>query len=68
MIVISFVFPFRAFSRISEGNANDQDQDFQRQPALAQEEKAEADGPLWGPEMSLLLYFQSSLPSLISRI
>ena len=41
--------PQQGNSRVSEGNVNDQDQDFQRQLALAQEEKAEADGPLWSP-------------------
>jgi hypothetical protein len=34
--------PQQGNSRVSEGNVNDQDQDFQRQLALAQEEKAEA--------------------------
>ena len=33
--------PQQRNSRISEGNVNDQDQDFQRQLALVQEEKAE---------------------------
>ena len=33
--------PQQGNSRISEGNVNDQDQDFQRQLALVQEEKAE---------------------------
>ena len=41
--------PQQGNSRVSEGNVNDQDQDFQRQLALAQEEKAEADGLLWSP-------------------
>ena len=40
--------PQQGNSRVSEGNVNDQDQDFQRQLALAQEEKAEADGSLMG--------------------
>ena len=31
--------PQQGNSRISEGNVNDQDQDFQRQLALAQEER-----------------------------
>ena len=34
--------PQQGNSRVSEGNVNDQDQDVQRQLALAQEEKAEA--------------------------
>ena len=33
--------PQQGNSRVSEGNVNDQDQDFQRQLALVQEEKAE---------------------------
>ena len=33
--------PQQRNSRVSEGNVNDQDQDFQRQLALVQEEKAE---------------------------
>ena len=56
--------PQQGNSRVSEGNVNDQDQDFQRQLALAQEEKAEADGPPMEPREMSLLYFQSSLPSL----
>ena len=44
-------------SRVSEGNVNDQDQDVQRQLALAQEEKAEADGPLWSPARCRSFFF-----------